>query len=111
MLAGIVTAAVTRPPMLVTKPCAPANRTWFSITSWIARSTLPFCSSSCLSAALAAGGSGPTPSMARCSASRTNAVVSPGASSETRGASRLDDRADRSHAAILRGRLQRPAGR
>ena len=89
MLAGIVSAAVTRPPRLVTNPWAPASRTWFSITSWIARSTSPFCSRSCLSAAFAAGGSGPIPWMARASASRTNAVVSPGATLAMRGASCL----------------------
>ncbi len=38
MFAGMVTAAVTSPPRLVTKPWAPASRTWFSITSWTARS-------------------------------------------------------------------------
>ena len=43
-LAGIITAMVTMPPTLVTKPWAPAIRTLFSITSWIARSTLPRCS-------------------------------------------------------------------
>ena len=80
-LAGMVTAMVTMPPTLVAKPWAPAIRTLFSITSWIARSTLPRCSRSCLSAACAAGASGPTPSIARLSASRTNPPVSPGASS------------------------------
>ena len=89
MLAGIATGAVISPPMLVTNPWAPASRTLFSITSWIARSTSPFCSRSCLSAALAAGGSGPTPSIARWSDSRTKCVVSPGASSAMRGASCL----------------------
>ena len=42
MLAGTMTGMVTRPPMLVRKPWAPASRTWFSITSWIgACSTSP----------------------------------------------------------------------
>ena len=54
-LAGMVTAMVIMPPTLVAKPCAPAIRTLFSITSWIARSTSPRCSRSCLSAACAAG--------------------------------------------------------
>ena len=89
MLVGMVIAMVTSPPTLVTNPCAPAYVTWFSITSWTAFSTLPFCSRSWASAALLAGGSGPTPTIARCSASRTNDVVSPGASSPIRGASCL----------------------
>ena len=78
---------MTTPPRLVTKPWAPAYRTWFSITSCTARSRLPFCSLSWASAAFAAGGSGPTPRMARCSASRTNVVVRPGAISVSLGAS------------------------
>ena len=89
MLAGTATAAVTTPPMLVTKPWAPARRTWNSITSWTARSTSPFCSLSCFSAPWTAPLSGPTPTIARCSASRTNPVVSPGASSLRCGASAL----------------------
>ena len=52
MLAGMVSATVTSPPRLVTKPWAPAYRTWFSITSRTALSTSPFCSRSCASAAL-----------------------------------------------------------
>ena len=86
-LAGMVTAMVIMPPTLVAKPWAPAIRTLFSITSWIARSTLPRCSRSCLSAACAAGASGPTPSIARLSASRTNPPVRVGAISVIRGAS------------------------
>ena len=71
MLVGIRIEAVTSPPRLVRKPWAPAYRTWFSITSWMPRSTLPCCSRSWASAAFAAGGSGPTPLMARWSDSRT----------------------------------------
>ena len=33
-LAGIVTAAVRTPPSPVSRPCAPAYRTWVSTTSW-----------------------------------------------------------------------------
>ena len=36
MLAGHGEAIVARPPRLVRKPWAPAYRTWFSITSWMA---------------------------------------------------------------------------
>src|SRR3954453_16478165 len=89
MFVGIVTATVTRPPRLVRNPCAAAKRTWFSITSWIALSTSPFCSASWASAACAAGGSGPTPAIARCSASRTKEEGSPGATWLSRGASCL----------------------
>ena len=85
MFAGAMMAAVISPPKLVTKPPTPAYRTWFSITSWIALSTLPCCSRSWASAARAAGGMGPTPTIARCSASRTNDAVRPGASSVTIG--------------------------
>src|SRR3954447_22390454 len=89
MLVGTANAIVASPPRLVRKPWAPAYRTWFSITSWIALSTFPFCSRSCLSAAREAGGSGPMLWMARCSASRTNAAVSPGASSDSRAGCRV----------------------
>ena len=57
------------------------------------RSTSPCCSASCLSAASAAGGSGPTPWIARCSASRTNVAVRSGARSRERAARRLPARA------------------
>ena len=68
-----------------------------------ALSTSPRCSSQLLvGGRRGAGGSGPTPWMARCRASRTNAVVRPGASSVIRGASRFADAACRAHAASLR---------
>ena len=57
----------------------------------------PSARASWASAALPAGGSGPTPTIARCSASRTNDVVSPGASSPIRGASCLLTAAPCSH--------------
>ena len=59
------------------------------MTSWRRASTSPCCSRSCLSAAAAAGGSGPTPWIARCSASRTKDAVSSGASCGSRGATCL----------------------
>ena len=107
MLTGMATPAVTRPPRLVTNPWAPASRTLFSITSWIARLTSPFCSRSCLSAAAAAGGSGPTPSMARISDSRTNSVVIPGAMSAMRGASCLPTTLFTPMRSMVRGGLSR----
>ena len=91
MLAGIVTAAVTRPPMLVTKPWAPARRTWFSITSWIARSTSPFCSSSCFSAAAAAARQRADAVDRAVQRLADEAVVSPGASSRDVRRQRLAD--------------------
>ena len=105
-LAGIATAMVTSPPTLVAKPCAPAMRTLFSMTSWIARSTLPRCSVSCVSAATAAGARGPMPSMARLSASRTKPVVSPGVSSWILGRELARDGLLQAHAPIVRSGAQ-----
>ena len=73
--------------MLVRNPWAPDIRTLFSITSRMALSTSPFCSSSCFSAASAAPSSGPTPRIARSSAWCTKPAVTCGASSVTLGAS------------------------
>ena len=96
------TAAVTRPPRLVTKPCAPAYRTWFSITSWIAAVDVAAAAprAACRPPRPPAG-SGPTPWIARCSASRTNVGSGPGASSVRRGRQLLADAALDAHAPIL----------
>ena len=110
MFAGIVTAAVTRPPMLVTKPCAPAYRTWFSITSWIARSTSPCCSRELLVGGLRRRrAAGRRPWIARSSASRTNDVVRSGRQlGDLRGQVLADAARRRSWRRCLRSRCRLP---
>ena len=66
-------------------------------------STSPCCSSSCRRRPPRAGGSGPTPWIARSSASRTNAVVSPGADAGRAAGPAAALRAGDAHAAHAYG--------